>query len=114
MVDSLSSSTVVGAFCHEDVWNVLLGVSVDDWEPGALNLNHDAMPWKKRMPRGVKINLISDWLVAFHRARFCQTVAKTCSSNLHIDWHLVTRERRSVVRILIDDLDYPIRISSRS
>src|SRR5580704_6119686 len=55
-VDSLSRLLIVRFLRFEDVGYKFLRIAVDDREPGALDLHHDAMALFENVIRGVQIN----------------------------------------------------------
>ena len=55
-VDSLNSLLIIGRLCFENVWHVFLRVAINDREPGALDLHHDAVAFLEHVIVGVEIN----------------------------------------------------------
>ncbi len=59
-VDALRGRDEVGRLREKDVRHELLRVPIDDREPGALHLHHDAVPGLKRVIVGGKRNHVLD------------------------------------------------------
>ncbi len=63
----------------EDIWNVFLWVSIDEWEPGALDMDHDFVSTAEGMTQIVEFELDAGRFVGVHCDRFGEAVTEAAS-----------------------------------
>ena len=112
VIDLLSCWLIVGCGRFVNVVDERLRVAIDQREPRALHLHHDAMARPKNMVGGVEINGVFVHFVGLHRFRLLETVAESPAKHVVGDHQLIARQLFIIVRIRVDQLNDPIRIGA--
>ena len=76
MIDALCCFLKIGINAKFVIRYELLLVARDQWEPGALDLHHNAVALKESVIIGVEIYCVFDYLVGGNRFRLCERIAR--------------------------------------
>ena len=90
VVDSMDCLHEISCISFEDVFHVFLWVSIDEWEPTALHVNHNPMPFLERMEYVLQRNRYRRNLTADKGLGNCVTLSKSSAKNFASNHLLVS------------------------